>query len=172
VALDRWIDNTGHLEGTVLQVRAYGTPLRYQSRSVTKHHVQEELVPFVLENLGCAGDENSLLECPIAIPDYDESFVRDYDSPAAGFRGSNYDEYTSNLCDPYRGTRAKVACGMLDSAGVLRMMHECVHDIMSTAERTVNAARLPGYTLEHCHELCRPRPVSTKRVSITLFTRR
>lgn len=94
-----------------------------QSRSCG---LQEEVVPFVLENLGCAGNESSLLDCPAS--DYLE-YERDY-SPI-GSRGRFRDSYYNDACDPYSATYAKVACGMSASAGVpcSKPRSHCMPDI-------------------------------------------
>ena len=71
-------------------------------------------MPFALENLGCTGNESSLLDCP-ATPDveidYREPYNYDYYGPA-------YD-VNPGQCDPgaRESTYAFVACGGPATAG-------------------------------------------------------
>ena len=67
--------------------------------------VQVELAPFVLENLGCAGNESRLVDCPVFV---NEDNGQDY---------GGYDYGTNSAtCDPYKDTFARVACGSSDTA--------------------------------------------------------
>lgn len=74
--------------------------------------MQVDLVPFVLENLGCVGDEMHLMDCPTAEGVIEGNIDGDY----VGLY--NFAEYQPNsaICDPYRDTYARVACGSSDIA--------------------------------------------------------
>ena len=84
---------------------------------------QEVVAPFVLENLGCSGDEARLLDCPVfdsdtATPAVDDS-IYDY----------SRDSINSGTCDPFAGgggTFARVACGTSSSAGLRHLSVLCV----------------------------------------------
>ena len=65
--------------------------------------VQDVVAPFALENLGCSGNETRLVDCPVAVP------------PAEG--DYSFYDYGQAVCDPYRGTFARVACGSSQDAG-------------------------------------------------------
>ena len=76
---------------------------------------QEVVAPFVLENLGCSGDEAGLLDCPV--------FDSDTVTPSYDYNGDVYfrDYTNSRTCDPTAGgggTFARVACGTSSSAGL------------------------------------------------------
>lgn len=84
--------------------------------------MQEVLAPFVIENLGCAGDEATLLDCPVA-------------AVADGARGAErylYDDQGPDGCAPFRASRtdslagsfAFVACS-LGTAGVPPLNPPC-----------------------------------------------
>lgn len=75
-------------------------------------HLQEEVAPFVLGNLGCAGDEVSVLDCPAGGID---DFTRDYAFGVA--RGRKFFRVDETSCDPSVVSYAKVACGMEELAG-------------------------------------------------------
>ena len=65
--------------------------------------LQDVVAPFVLENLGCSGDEARLVDCPVVA-----------DTPV---RVSSPD---SDTCDPFAaggGTFARIACGTSSAAG-------------------------------------------------------
>ena len=74
------------------------------------------MAPFVLENLGCSGDEARLVDCPV--------FVSDTATPTSD-NGDYFRDYTnSETCDPTAGgggTFARVACGTSSSAGLGRL---------------------------------------------------
>ena len=72
--------------------------------------LQEALVPFALENLGCRGDESRLVDCRVRDPSQDDSL------PQADYRFKDYSESAS--CDPYSGTFAAVACGASDDGSM------------------------------------------------------
>jgi len=64
--------------------------------------VQAIVAPFALENLGCRGVEERLLDCPVAErSDYGSEFNI----------ASDPDYYTLDSCDPFTGSYAQVACG-------------------------------------------------------------
>lgn len=88
-------------------------------------HVQVEVAPFVLEQLGCFGNESRLVDCPAydGTPDpgldvegsYDYYYryigVFDYD------RGDYFFEFPNDgECDPFRAAYARVACGTLTTS--------------------------------------------------------
>lgn len=84
----------------------------------TRSRAQDVVAPFVLENLGCRGDEARLVDCP----------VFDSDIATPPFDYSRYDyfvEYSSpDVCDTTLGdggTFARVACGTSNSAGLCRL---------------------------------------------------
>ena len=84
---------------------------------------QEVVAPFVLENLGCSGDEARLLDCPV--------FDRDTATPALDDSVYDYflDNVNSETCDPTDfdgGTFARVACGTSSSAGLRHLSVLCV----------------------------------------------
>ena len=90
--------------------------------------VQEVVAPFVLENLGCSGDEARLLDCPV--------FDSDTATPALDYSGYDYfrDYTNSDICDPTAaggGTFARVACGTSSSAGLrhLSVLHTALRRI-------------------------------------------
>ena len=70
------------------------------------------MAPFVLENLGCSGDEARLVDCPVEA----DTEPRDYSS-----RYDYYYAYSNpRTCDPFDaggGTFARVACGSSSAAG-------------------------------------------------------
>ena len=70
--------------------------------------MQEELAPFALGNLRCAGDEPRLVDCPVFDPAQD----------VAADGQPDYDDYgtRTSICDPYQGTFARVACGTGETA--------------------------------------------------------
>ena len=72
--------------------------------------MQEVVAPFVLENLGCSGTEERLVDCPVVADteprDYSFDYFRDYSN--------------SEVCDPFAaggGTFARIACGTSSTAG-------------------------------------------------------
>lgn len=68
--------------------------------------MQAELAPFALENLGCAGSESRLLDCPVHDPT--QSIDREGDPRFFDY----FAEYSNaGTCDPYRSNYARVACG-------------------------------------------------------------
>ena len=81
------------------------------------------MAPFVLESLGCSGDEARLLDCPV----YDSDIA----TPALDYSGYyNFQDYiNSDICDPIMGgggTFARVACGTSSAAGLRRLSALCV----------------------------------------------
>lgn len=67
---------------------------------------QESVAPFALENLGCAGNEARLLDCPVADDVYSEDIL---------FYTSKFRDYFSrDAFDNSVGNIAKVACGTID----------------------------------------------------------
>eukprot|EP00892_Ulva_mutabilis_P007290 jgi/Ulvmu1/4933/UM204_0005.1 len=82
----------------------------------------EILAPFALENLGCTGDESRLVDCPVFV----EVESTDYTPYDYRFR-----DYTnSDICDPFSGTFAEVACGTSTMAGANcsdRALHVACH---------------------------------------------
>ena len=82
------------------------------------------MAPFVLENLGCSGDEARLVDCP----------VFDSDSASSSTPTNDYGSYdyfrdytNSGTCDPTMaggGTFARIACGTSSAAG-MRLL--CTH---------------------------------------------
>lgn len=85
----------------------------YRHVHVVWWYTQEEAIPFVLGDLGCAGDESSLLQCP-ASGGFD-GIERDY--YFIGSRGRYFYDSYEYSCDPSQRSYAKVACGMEDLAG-------------------------------------------------------
>ena len=81
--------------------------------------IQEVVAPFVLENLGCSGDEARLVDCPV-VPDteprdYSYDYFRDYSNP--------------DVCDPFAaggGTFARIACGTSSAAGPPDSQASCI----------------------------------------------
>ena len=73
------------------------------------------MAPFVLENLGCNGDEARLVDCPVVV----DGLIRYF----SGYFNDFTSEYqNAGICDPFAadgGTFARVACGTITSAGVL-----------------------------------------------------
>ena len=66
--------------------------------------LQGIVAPFVLENLGCIGNETQLVDCPVA----------------TGDDVGSSDEDGGGTCDPFRGnggTFVRVACGTSTAAG-------------------------------------------------------
>eukprot|EP00892_Ulva_mutabilis_P004523 jgi/Ulvmu1/2442/UM135_0002.1 len=64
------------------------------------------VAPFALENLGCAGNESRLVDCPV------EAFDDTYSS----YEYFRFQDYNDENCDPFRGTFARIACGTSGSA--------------------------------------------------------
>ena len=84
----------------------------------TLSRTQEVVAPFVLENLGCSGDEARLMDCPV--------FDSDIATPTIAYENDDYlrDYSNSATCDPFLargGTYARVACGTSSSAGLYRI---------------------------------------------------
>ena len=73
--------------------------------------VQAVLAPFVLENLGCTGNESRLFDCPVADSD---------DDGPADYSADDYIEEYSNpaTCDPFSDSYARIACGTSSAAGM------------------------------------------------------
>ena len=70
--------------------------------------VQAIVAPFALENLGCTGLEERLLDCPVAErSDYRSEFNI----------ASDPDYYTLDSCDPFTGSYVQVACGNSSAGG-------------------------------------------------------
>lgn len=78
------------------------------------HLLQDTAVPFALENLGCAGTETRLLDCPVV--------GRNADDSQGGLNVRDYDYSNPSDCDPFSGTFAEIACGTSGAAGVLHVV--------------------------------------------------
>eukprot|EP00892_Ulva_mutabilis_P007287 jgi/Ulvmu1/4930/UM204_0001.1 len=66
------------------------------------------VAPFVLENLGCAGSESRLVDCPV----FEEADTDGQNDYSYRFR-----DYTNSAeCDPFAGTFSQVACGTSTTA--------------------------------------------------------
>lgn len=72
----------------------YGPPL-----NTGRGSVQQFQAPFVLENIGCAGNEDRLTDCPVEQGDYEDTYVQ------------SYYETPQIRCEPFRQSFAFVACG-------------------------------------------------------------
>ena len=72
--------------------------------------LQEDVrAPFVLENLGCSGNEERLVDCPEAMDEYVSAYTLEID-----FR--SYAQM-ARQCDVDVATYAYVACGTLTEQG-------------------------------------------------------
>ena len=102
----------------------------------TWYGTHEVVAPFVLENLGCSGDEARLLDCPV--------FDSDTVTPAYDSSGFDYfeDYINPETCDPIAGgggTFARVACGTSSSAGLRLLSVLCVYNAAShLRDKSVN----------------------------------
>lgn len=95
---------------------------------IPRIHLQEAVAPFALENLGCAGNETRLVDCPVD----DGSGEDDYYDPT-------YRDYTNSaVCDPYRGSFAEVACGTDTGAGVSASTHAMRHRYHHTSHASAS----------------------------------
>ena len=94
--------------------------------------IQEIAAPFVLENLGCIGDEARLVDCPVADSGDYSALAQDYDYDRSVL-GYFRDYGNAGTCDPFAaegGTFARIACGTSSSAGAPM---PCMHvDTMHT----------------------------------------
>jgi len=70
------------------------------------------VAPFVLENLGCSGNEERLVDCPVVA----DTPVRIFGSPY----GPEYEyDFRTERCNPLGlGNFVRIACGTTSSAGV------------------------------------------------------
>lgn len=95
--------------------------------------MQEEIAPFALQYIGCAGNESRLVDCP-ETPPVDEpvdyvpySFQdRDYVFGCGGqqdyARGDYFlDSVNGDVCDPYSANYARVACGALTAPSAISL---------------------------------------------------
>ena len=85
--------------------------------------MQEVVAPFLLENLGCSGNEARLVDCPVVVNGLRSYFSNDYYDVDSDYQNAG-------ICDPFAadgGTFARVACGTISSAGVLASFW-CVHN--------------------------------------------
>ena len=72
--------------------------------------LQEEVrAPFVIENLGCTGSEERLLDCPQAMDEYVFTYSLEFDF--------HYYVQMAKQCDAEVAAYAYVACGTLTDQG-------------------------------------------------------
>lgn len=81
------------------------------------------VAPFALGNLGCTGNKNRLVDCPVTTSD-SVSATFDYGAGIFDYATFAYfDRFTnSDTCDPFSaggGNFARVVCGTSTSAGEL-----------------------------------------------------
>ena len=65
--------------------------------------------PFVLQDLGCSGSEERLVDCPGAIDDQGVPYLLDYQF--------EYYAQQARACNPDRQPFAYVACGTITAQG-------------------------------------------------------